>query len=531
MPTIHLRFPGGRYHATPGGHHVNEGQIEWPPSPWRLLRALIATGYATQDWTSIPGEGVRLLQALAGVLPTYHLPAASAAHTRHYMPMAVLDKGREKTTMVFDTWAQVGDGVLGITWPVVLDATSTALLNTLVTSMGYLGRSESWIEGQLATSDAAPVGTKPAFPCAGRPHPGPGWQQIPLTAAETPEDFANWREPLILAALNEVPLLEGNKKAGKKLLEDRAKAIAPFPSDLLDALQWDTARWKGHRWGQPPGSRAVLYWCRSDALEIGPPAIVQHARVPPVSAMLLALATPSRNDSALPTIARALPQAELLHQSLVSQAGGGGWVDCPEFTGQDAYGQRLTGHRHAYLLPIDLDGDGRLDHILIHVKSGMGEVAQRAVQGLRRTWQKGGTDLNISLAGSGELDALRQLPESLHSGVERLLGARGGSRTWISQSPFVPPRFLKAAGRNCLVGQVQAELASHGHSTAEVELLPWDDQTLALRHAVRIRRGRASSPPVDCGFAIRLTFSDPVTGPICLGYGSHFGLGLFQAQA
>ena len=43
MPvTLKLTFPGGRYHATPWGRHVNEGVPEWPPSPWRLLRALVA---------------------------------------------------------------------------------------------------------------------------------------------------------------------------------------------------------------------------------------------------------------------------------------------------------------------------------------------------------------------------------------------------------------------------------------------------------------------------------------------------------
>ena len=44
MPlSIAVAFPAGRFHATPWGHHVNEGLPEWPPSPWRLLRALIAT--------------------------------------------------------------------------------------------------------------------------------------------------------------------------------------------------------------------------------------------------------------------------------------------------------------------------------------------------------------------------------------------------------------------------------------------------------------------------------------------------------
>ena len=56
MPTLQLRFPGGRYHATPWGHHVNEGLIEWPPSPWRLLRALIACGFSSQRLDGNPAD-------------------------------------------------------------------------------------------------------------------------------------------------------------------------------------------------------------------------------------------------------------------------------------------------------------------------------------------------------------------------------------------------------------------------------------------------------------------------------------------
>ena len=43
MIGLSIRFPAGRFHATPWGRHVNEEAPEWPPSPWRLLRALVAT--------------------------------------------------------------------------------------------------------------------------------------------------------------------------------------------------------------------------------------------------------------------------------------------------------------------------------------------------------------------------------------------------------------------------------------------------------------------------------------------------------
>ena len=53
MPTVSIRFPGGHYHATPWGSSPNEGLVEWPPSPWRLLRALLACGFAEHpDWQS-----------------------------------------------------------------------------------------------------------------------------------------------------------------------------------------------------------------------------------------------------------------------------------------------------------------------------------------------------------------------------------------------------------------------------------------------------------------------------------------------
>lgn len=49
---------------------------------------------------------------------------------------------------------------------------------------------------------------------------------------------------------------------------------------------------------------------------------------------------------------------------------------------------------------------------------------------------------------------------------------------------------------------------------------------LRHRHFERTRR-RGPAPPVDCGFALKLVFATPLKGPICIGYGSHFGLGLF----
>ena len=178
----------------------------------------------------------------------------------------------------------------------------------------------------------------------------------------------------------------------------------------------------------------------------------------------------------------------------------------------------------------DRDGDGRLDHIIVYAPMGLGDAAQFAIRTLRRTWTKGGAgDLQVALAGSGDLDMLRSLPAPLHLHVNELLGPPDGCCSWGSTTPFVPPRFLKPRGSNSLEGQINAELTSRGlPSVEEFEVL--EEVTRSFRHFVRCRQHGGSTPPADVGYALRLRFAEPIVGPLPLGYASHFGLGLFFAN-
>lgn len=530
MTTLLLRFPGGRYHATPWGHHVNEGVVEWPPSPWRLLRALVACGYAKLGWSEVPQTGRRLIETLARNLPSYRLPPVSIAHSRHYMPTGSFKSGREATTLVFDTWADVGAGVLAVRWPCNLDDDAEQLLSHLTAHLGYLGRAESWVAAELISDHHALPGGTDAWPTEARRPDEPGWEQVSLMAPDDPEGYRGWRESEIAAKLAELSLDSGRKAIRRKIEKARAEVHASYPADLIDCLQRDTAWWKSRRWSQPPGSHRVLYWRRSHSLSVAPPVVSHRAIASRIPSMLLALSTPSGSTSALPMAGRALPQAESLHRALVARIGHGSEGGCPELTGKDAAGRPLDGHQHAHLLPLDLDGDGRLDHLLIFAPMGLGPYAQHAVRTMKRTWTKGGIgELRVALAGQGDLDHLRDLPRPLRTGASGLLGPPGGARIWMSFSPFVPPRHLKPRGRNTLAGQIAAELSCRGLPSATVELLPWDERTRHMRHAIRRRRYPARQPPIDTGFATRLVFDRPVAGPIALGYGCHFGLGMFLA--
>lgn len=534
MPTILLRFPGRRYHATPWGHHVNEGQIEWPPSPWRLLRALLATGYSACEWPAEgPPEVARsLIAKLADVLPTYRLPPATGAHSRHYMPLGVIEKGREKRTLVFDTWAQIDYGELAVTWDVELPECEYSLLAKLASRLGYLGRSESWVVAKLAKPEEALPQWPECKPCKEQTITGPGWEQISLLTALPSQDYDQWRKEALApfnAAL-QAGVNPGKRKPSSKILKQYEKAVAPYPTDLIACLQVTTRWLQGHGWSQPPGSRRVLYWRRSDALETAPAiSCPSRVKVAPVEAMLLSIMTDSGNDHALPNIVRTLPQAEILHKQLVGKLNG---LHNPAITGCDANRRPLTEpHRHAHLLPLDLNEDGHLDHILVWAPMGLDQTAQSAMRAVRQTYTKGGIGtLRLALAGAGNLETLRRLHGPYGDGMRKILPLGSGSSTWLSLTPFVPPRYLKKHGKNTLEGQIIAELTSRDlPEPAEIQQLDQGDSPF-VRHRHFIRsRCQGPPAPIDCGYTLMLRFDRPISGPICLGYGSHFGLGLFAS--
>ncbi len=532
MPTLVFQFPAGRYHATPWGQHVNEGAIEWPPSPWRVLRALVATGYTKLGWTEVPTIARSLIEKLATVLPRYSLPPGVAAHSRHYMPLAIFDKGREKTTLVLDSWAKVGNAELAVSWDVDLTAIETATLAELTEKLSYLGRAESWTDARLVEgNEEGPMNPLDVVPHTPERAHRPGWEQVSLMAAEPAFEYNRWREAALAEAVTS--LQQPGAKAPSKAAQ---KAEAAFPRDLLACLQVDSSWLEKQGWSQPPGCRRVLYWRPADSLSVAPPLRRPQHAVASVPAVLLALSTPSGNTHALPRIIRTLPQAELLHRGAISQlnrlgSNDGAW----ELLGVDAEGKPLRGHQHAHVLPLDLDQDGHLDHVLIWAPAGLSAASQTALRCLRKTYSKGISELGVSVVATGELAELERLDEPFGDRLASILQAGGaGAREWQSLTPLVLPRYLKPRGRNAFEGQIRAELESRGLPAARVEVLGLGDSA-QFRHFVLERDPRRKGapslpPPVAVGYAVRLSFDAPLRGPLVLGYGGHFGLGVFVGE-
>jgi CRISPR-associated protein Csb2 len=307
MLCFELEFPAGRYHATPWGAHVNEGHVEWPPSPWRFMRALLSVGY-TRLWSGeVPELGVKLFEKLARVLPRYELPRHTPGHSRHYMPT------RGTTTKVIDAFAYVGTRRLRIGYPGDFTSDDRALARALIERLPYLGRAESWVVGRVLEASEVPTlrgderthtdleavgrvleasevptlrgderthadleavgrvleaSEVPTFDCVPLEpgaRVGPA-ERVDLLAPEVPEAFLAWRSRTLEKAWQErlAQKVEEAKRKGKKPPSalgdaDRAKIAASLPKSWLDAIGWDIATLQRHGWDMPPGARWVAY--------------------------------------------------------------------------------------------------------------------------------------------------------------------------------------------------------------------------------------------------------------------------------
>jgi CRISPR-associated protein Csb2 len=160
MPaTLAIRFPLGRYHATPWDHSVNEGATEWPPSPWRLLRALVATWYTR--WPDLPAPVLDGVLDALGDPPSYLTPRVRQAQTRHYLPDLDHCKGESgRTDLTLDPFLWLRRDVeLLVRWDADLDGEQRAVVAKLAELLPYLGRADSACEARLLDSDPEPDAT------------------------------------------------------------------------------------------------------------------------------------------------------------------------------------------------------------------------------------------------------------------------------------------------------------------------------------------------------------------------------------
>lgn len=509
MTVIELTFPaGGRLHATPWGRHVNEGATEWPLSPWRIQRALVATWYlkARED---IDEAAVRsLMNSMAGTLPSFELPAAIQSHTRHYMPT----KGGDKTK-VFDTFIQTNQP-LRIAWSMDLNEAQRDALSGLCDRLSYVGRAESIVEVKLLPGDASIQANSSPLP-EGEEVPS-GCELVRVLCANSPVLHEAW------VAANQTK--EEVKPKGKK---PKAKSsISGLPSSIFEALHAETATLQAEGWLIPPGSRWADY---TREVECFQPGAVRPARQQKKTVTVARFAIFS---TVLPRITQAISVAERLHQTLAKRADGKACARV--FIGKEANGEPLKGHQHTHIFCELGERRDSIGYITLYAPMGFDHDAQEVIEDVQRKalWGHGGHAIELILLGFGNVNTF-DIP------IFRK------AKRWISLTPFVPTRHAKhyADGRP----KLDEDGWPIGSPAQDLRRLLKNDRGIIPKSisqpssSITVRRERTlrtlqfqternhgnGKRGHQSGVGLSIEFEENVQGPLALGYGSHFSLGLF----
>ncbi|HLJ94365.1 MAG TPA: type I-U CRISPR-associated protein Csb2 [Gemmataceae bacterium] len=505
MLTLRLSFPWGRYYAHPWGQNpARITEAEWPPSPWRLLRAIAAAWFQANPGRDASTELIQTLEVLGRELPDFILPKVSFSRTVHYQPnygatpKADVALAKYKRVRHENHFVSVGGDVL-VRWrlPEVSDNTTNtirSLVDTIAGRIGYFGRAESVCEVEVVDAvndnqDVATVTVQAGKPCR---QIGSGFRDVFCT---NPADFRAtdlWQRRADSTA---------SENARKHLVQDLLDAPQPLP---------DGAAWFSYR--MPPG------WPEHWVVRHAKPAkrkVAKHRIVARFLEFSLQCRIP------VPT-KFTVSIAELFRAEAIEKH------RLPSFalSGHDRPPGYETGHHHAFYLPIPDDSGQYLSRLQVWCPYGFTQQEVNSLMGVGALrWAGGRFPVRPVL-----LQLQRDLPE------------RHASRMWRSITPFVPPRYWYrkkfAEGRvrepDSPENQFRACLRDNGVEAlpARIERVEFADTTwdVCKVHLPQQSLLTNAEPDHRVGVFLITEFAEPIVMPFpSFGHSCHFGLGQFAA--
>ncbi|WP_347257897.1 hypothetical protein [Methylocaldum sp.] len=497
--TISIRFLTGRAHLHHWQAHHSDGKVDWPPSPWRLLRALVAVagrGLTTlpppdfvsgagkkpkppkknpapigppADYVALPdnwyGDGpvdeipLSRLAALLACLapaPEIWLPRTSGGHTRQFFPIHKSGMVKNSGSAVFDTFAVVDkQQPIFFCWPdITPDPEDQRIrdLKRILQRMTYFGRAESWCEAQLHTVLLdAPEGV-----VLGKTH----WRCVCIEDGGKP-DGQEHRDYTLERKLTSLPLID-NREYGlatearqllprtNKLNPSRSKEPSDFgallekePDDklLLRCLLRESGQDMKDGLERPIGSRWVHYAVPRAVYNLPRPTPHKRApRIETVHVVRYALNTTSVQRPVLPPLTDTLLVADKFRSAVLALHR----EKSRNLSGHDENGKPCVDHDHAYWWPTDEDNDGLIDHVTVYCHAGFGPSEIAALRRLVRIRQRGGRpDLLITPIYVGTEEEFS--PWRLKNGA----GEDCTTSVFISATPyFCPVHLTHGRGRS-----------------------------------------------------------------------------------
>ncbi len=495
------RFPLGRFHANPWKAFVFDDPYgEWPPSPWRLLRALIARSYQLQREQPEIDTPQReaLVRAICSSTISWQLPDFSwrGPGLRQYLPTefkrvpaGAKEPGRMTygTSKTQDNFWLTPDSAPPLHWILETDQSHwtpevLSHLDACLARITYFGRAES------------------------------------------------------ITDISRIQYKDTNITANCFLRPNRTATTVPVlclrPDAILDQVQLTTDDKSVSDASCPPG--AIWLFAERPALPKRKPRSTNSkpaGKRHPVQTMQFALGgrvfPPEQSWIRITEKFRGAVLAKLA-QSLTgnpnSRFGDLSPSDRAKFslmTGKTDDDTPLGGHQHTCFFIVPDEG-GQPTRLVCHRHTPFTTEEQNAMLAASErslAWEYGSDDWQLRLV---PLHAGTPLPENI----------LGTAQAWVSLTPYVPTRHI--LGRNgkpkagCdITSQILADLNHRGlpPATLNNEIDAAHHRWVKVHRPQRARTGQTND--IKRGYHLRLRFDQPIQGPLALGHSAHFGLGLF----
>jgi len=540
MVTIKLTFPWGRYYAHPWG--INPSRLreaEWPPSPWRLLRALVSAWFRAHPGQVPDADCIALIEALGKELPEIGVGKVSFGYTVHWQPnygaagKEEKDDASYKNTRHENHFAAVPGAVFFRWQNVALTPEQHRTLEALLVEIAYFGRAESLCQAEICIEEPASADIGWCQPTGGRkisaacrdvfcPIPGPG----------------NFRFTDLWS------------RRSAELAPDSPEAPPHFVDTLLSSdMKADGAAWFSYQMPDGWPQKWVVRTPRT-----APPAKTLSPFAGPKVAHYLCFSLQCR----VPLLPKFIvPLSEKFRDVAnhhLCKVHGDGMASFALFGhAKDRPADVVGDHQHAFYLPMSVrDGsNGALSELHIWCPYGFTESEIEMLLRVNRLdWGSGKYPVRPVLTAMAK-EPPADAPFST---------GKTASRLWRSASPFVPPRYFYRGGRGSRTLKVKdqpeyqlIECLKAAGVTAPGEIrrlsppgrnpqdgqAQWDivrtpeseDSIVNNTATVSVHRPGSSGTREKerrVGLFFEIEFAEPVSLPIpALGHSCHFGLGLF----
>jgi CRISPR-associated protein Csb2 len=496
---IEVELLSGRYHAHVWGEsQFAMGEPEWPPSPWRLLRAIAASWFAARPAPCSPQERDRLLELLGGSEPPVLLvPRTAFKELRYYQP--VWDSGRgRKPAAHHDHFAVPAGGRFYFVFETNRDLTSDQrdFLDKLLRGIRYLGRSES--RAALRVVDS--VGRDGLYSALPRKPTG---------------EIGNYTIRRVLCPSAELgfkarDLWELRQMATPTRGRRRGSGVATaggHPLHLVEALL-DAKK------PLPDGCRWTEYTLPREALVREIPARIKPSQQAPRQIAVYAVRFRLCRRVPIPLsdtvhIARAF-RDEAVRQFEVRSGG----QNSVTLSGRNPDGSVETGNQHAYYLPRPAPGARHIEDLLVRIPTAvLSEMELDSLLAVRNLLRDDPYPLLVVP------EAVIQEPTA--SEIEL-------HKRWVSVTPFLSPLFHRRGRQRTLVEEQLIRTLAERYGLKQVTV-----QRSAAPGSVLGVRAHLYDDAVPhltrrIAHMMEICLDVPVVLPYPLGADAHFGLGQFR---